>query len=577
MKQFAEFCLDTAEECLWRDGARIELAPKPFAVLRYLVDKAGHLVTHDELLDALWPNTYVQPQVLRTYMLDLRRILGDDAREPRFIESLPKRGYRFIAAVRETNGAKTASEGQPASPPRILVGRDMELRLLAEHLARAQGGRRQIVFLNGEAGAGKTALIEAFCRDGQTVHNARVGLAQCLQGFAARQDYYPVLEALGQICATADEREQVARAAPGWMRVSATGDTIGAGTRSPGDLCAALETLAQERPLVLVFEDVQWADDATLELISALARRRGAARLLVLASIAQPCPLSSQRLRALTQDLTMRRLASEVPLSRLGKAALAKLLAARLNADALPAALIDLIHMRSEGNALFAIALLDHFVAEGLLTRQYGEGGWQLRGEFEEIETSVPRELAEMIELELERLDAREQQLLEAGSLISIAFPAWAVAAALGQDLAETEERCEELARRFALFKRAGVDELPDGTQSNFYAFRHGLYREALYQRQPAARRAERHVRIAERLLSLFPGREELIADQAAMHFEAACDWRRAAEVLRLGEQRARARNAEPIAKELQRRAERAAQQWKTRRVDGTLSLVPCD
>lgn len=577
MKQFAEFCLDTAEECLWRRTARIELAPKPFAVLRYLVEKAGHLVTHDELLDALWPETYVQPQVLRTYMLDLRKVLGDDAREPRFIESIPKRGYRFIASVQETHGPAILPESRSTPQSGALVGREAELRILAEHLQRADDGTRQMLFLKGEAGIGKTALVEAFCRNAETNHNALVGLAQCLQGLAARHDYYPVLEALDLICRKSDEREILTRKAPGWIRaLNNDGDLDGAG-RSPGDLCAALEALAQKRPLVLVFEDVQWADEATLELISALGRRRGAAKLLVLASFTQPFPLTSKSLRALTQDLAIRRLACELTVSRLGKASLTKLLKTRLNAQALPTAFTDLIYMRSEGNALFAVTLLDHFVAEGLLTPDCHDGEWKLRGPLEQIETSVPRELAEMIELELERLEAREQRLLEAASLINIAFPAWAVAAALEQDPAETEEACEELSRRFALFKRAGVDELPDGTQSNFYAFRHGLYREALYQRQPAARRAERHVRIAERLRSLFPGREDLIADQAAMHYEAACDWRRAAEILRLGEQRARARNAEAEAKALQQRAEYAAQQWKTRRLDGTLSLVPCD
>ena len=83
MKQFASFRLDTGNECLWRDGVRIALQPKPFAVLRYLVENPGRLITHDEMLDALWPETYVQPQVLRTYMLELRKILGDDAAQPR--------------------------------------------------------------------------------------------------------------------------------------------------------------------------------------------------------------------------------------------------------------------------------------------------------------------------------------------------------------------------------------------------------------------------------------------------------------------------------------------------------------
>src|SRR5246500_5989260 len=124
MKRFGCFQLDAANECLWCDGKQVPLAPKPFAVLRYLVENPGRLITHDELLDALWPETYVQPQVLRTYMLELRKVLGDDAASPRFIQTLPKRGYCFVAPVVE--GAETrnapfpviASQSKtPAIPP----------------------------------------------------------------------------------------------------------------------------------------------------------------------------------------------------------------------------------------------------------------------------------------------------------------------------------------------------------------------------------------------------------------------------------------------------------------------------
>lgn len=75
------------------------LMPKPFAVLKHLVQHQGHLVTQDELLDAVWPDSYVQPEVLRRYILEIRRVLGDRAQTPRFIETLPKRGYQFIAPV----------------------------------------------------------------------------------------------------------------------------------------------------------------------------------------------------------------------------------------------------------------------------------------------------------------------------------------------------------------------------------------------------------------------------------------------------------------------------------------------
>src|SRR5450755_175038 len=116
MKQFDTFELDTSNECLWRNGVQIALPPKPFAVLRYLVENPGRLVTHDELMEALWPETYVQPQVLRTYMLDLRKVLGDDAGQPRFIQTVPKRGYCFVAPVKDLPGTHVCQPQGAAAP-----------------------------------------------------------------------------------------------------------------------------------------------------------------------------------------------------------------------------------------------------------------------------------------------------------------------------------------------------------------------------------------------------------------------------------------------------------------------------
>src|ERR1039458_2143692 len=142
MKQFGCFRLDTGNECLWREEEQIALPPRTFMVLRYLVEHPGRLITHDELLDALWPETYVQPQVLRTYMLELRKLLGDDAAEPRFIQTLPKRGDCFVAAVCEGAepergaGPSHARDGARAITKGI-VGRDEELDRLLQQMALA--------------------------------------------------------------------------------------------------------------------------------------------------------------------------------------------------------------------------------------------------------------------------------------------------------------------------------------------------------------------------------------------------------------------------------------------------------
>jgi len=99
MKSFKAFCLDTSNHLLLRNGDRVSLAPKAFDVLAYLVEHAGQVVTQDEIFEALWSETYVNPEVLRKYILEIRKALGDRPDNPEFIETLPKRGYRFVAPV----------------------------------------------------------------------------------------------------------------------------------------------------------------------------------------------------------------------------------------------------------------------------------------------------------------------------------------------------------------------------------------------------------------------------------------------------------------------------------------------
>jgi len=106
MKLFKTFRLDTANHLLWRDGNRVPLAPKAFDVLAYLVEHAGQVVTQDEIFDALWSETYVNPEVLRKYILEVRKSLGDRPDNPEFIETVPKRGYRFVAPVLEESAAE---------------------------------------------------------------------------------------------------------------------------------------------------------------------------------------------------------------------------------------------------------------------------------------------------------------------------------------------------------------------------------------------------------------------------------------------------------------------------------------
>jgi len=199
MKVFLPFRLDTINQCLWRtaeNGARerITLKPMAYSILEYLVNHPGRLVTREELLDAVWRDTHVQPEVVKRHIFDLRQALGDDSKTPAFLETVPRRGHRFIATVQDEE-----CNSSPAPARVTLVGRDGPLSELENYLRLAMAGQRQIVFVTGEPGIGKTALVDEFqCRAAQSV-SLRMKAGQCVEGYGGKEAYYPVLEALGSL------------------------------------------------------------------------------------------------------------------------------------------------------------------------------------------------------------------------------------------------------------------------------------------------------------------------------------------------------------------------------------------
>src|SRR5215813_15510924 len=134
MKVFRPFRLDSANYCLWRSDERVAITPKAFDLLRYLVDRPQQLVTQNEILEALWPKTYVNPEVVKKYILELRKVLGDNADRPLFIETAPKRGYRFVAPVSEEATATSSDAAADANPQ--VVGRQVGLVKLDECLGK---------------------------------------------------------------------------------------------------------------------------------------------------------------------------------------------------------------------------------------------------------------------------------------------------------------------------------------------------------------------------------------------------------------------------------------------------------
>ncbi|MEA3214521.1 MAG: hypothetical protein QOJ19_677 [Acidimicrobiia bacterium] len=552
MKLFPPFRLDTVNECLWRSseaGAdeRLLLTPKSFEVLRYLVEHAGRLVSQRELLDAVWPDAFIEPQAVKKQIFDLRRVLDDPPRDPRFIETLPRRGYRFIATVEDSALHPSAVSAPPLTHP--LVGRDGALAELRHHLRKAMAGERQIVFITGEPGIGKTSLAEEFQRQTAAREpSVRIARGQCVEGFGSKEPFYPVLEALGQLCRGPDGAaflDALAKQAPTWLlqfpgllrreqQEALQRETLGATSeRMLREMVEVLEKIASLNPLLLIFEDLHWVDYSTVDLISGLARHRTSAKLMLIATYRPvDAALSGHPLAILKPDLLARQFGHELEIPPLSRPEVVQYLGADASARDVPAGLAALVHRHSEGNPLFMIAVLEHLSARGLIKRS--NGSWQLRRPLSTVDLEIPESLRQVIESQVAQLSPEDQRILEVASIAGVSFTPLVSAATGLLDPENFEERCDALARRHHLLRIADTDALPGGDIAQRYEFQHALYREVLYRRQAPARRAMLHRRLGERLAAIYGPKQDDMAQALAHHFEEGYDCQQAVKYLRL-------------------------------------------
>ena len=552
MIEFLAFRLDTVNQCLWRrtDGGeeeRIRLPPRPFALLRHLVENPGRLVTEDEILAAVWPKLYVQPESIKTQLHQIRKVLGDDPKNPRYIETLPRRGHQFIAPVRQGPAADSAV--QKRSTQGNVVGRELESSQLRDSLRGALRGERQVVFVTGEPGIGKTTLVDEFQRQALIdVPALRIGRGQCIEAFGGTEAYYPFLEALGQLCVrsgAASIVETLASQAPTWLvqfpallterhRQVLRQEILGATReRMVRELGTALETITAEAPLLLVLEDLQWGDHSTIDLISALARRRLPGRLMLITTSRPTDLLSADHpLKELKQDLLVRQLCHQIALEPLAEAQVAEYVRDASPQSSSPNGLAELVYRHSGGNPLFMVATLDHLAQRGFIAKE--NDSWKLTAPLEELDVGVPDTLRQLIETQIERLSKEEQRALEVASLQGATFSPGICAAVINAEAETYESLYNSMAQRRRIVRTAGIQRHADGSISSRYEFLHALYREVLYRRQAPVRRANLHQRIGERLEILYSQQLRELGSALAHHFEQSADWPRTVKYLQL-------------------------------------------
>src|SRR5687768_1014013 len=397
----------------------------------------------------------------------------------------------------------SALTSPPSRPP--LVGRDRELALLRDRLAAAQGGRGSLVLIGGEAGIGKTALAGA-AGDEATAAGARVLVGHCYDR-TETPPYGPWRE-IGR-------RVQALPAAPLVPRFDdATRQT---------DLFAQvrdfLVALTAQRPLVLVLEDLHWADSASLDLLRFVARGIDEVPLLLVATYRAREIDRRHPLAALVPLLVREAPTERLGLRPLDTAAAQELVRARhdLAEPALQRLSAYLIE-RTEGNPLFLTELLRSLEEERLIERI-------ARGAFAQAiaQTPVPLLLRQIVDDRLSRLSDETAALLTIAAVAGQEVPLAVWGAVAGTD----EEILLAAAERAEAAHLVTASARGDGIR-----FTHALIRDVLYEDVPALRRGRIHRQVAETLIA-FPSPDP---DTVAYHLQQAGDERAAAWLVRAGE-----------------------------------------
>jgi DNA-binding winged helix-turn-helix (wHTH) protein/predicted ATPase len=543
---FTPFRLDPTDGRLWRQDKEVPLRPKAFAVLCYLVEHAGRLVRRDELVQAVWGPTRVSEGVVRVCIRAIRRALGDEPQEPRFIDTVGRQGYRFIAPLTTSPSHVSSPEFRvPSSDtqPSILVGRESELVQLQHWLDKAAQDQRQIVFVTGEPGIGKTTLIDTFLRQAAVQTGVWVARGQCVEHYGPGEPYMPVLAAMEQLyrAGTADVLlDLLRRYAPLWLAQMPSflgsaelpdlqGRVAGATReRMLREMATFLEALTVEATLVLALEDLHWSDLATMTLLAYLAQQREPARLLIVGSYRSADLTDEHPLHALVQECRVHGQSHDITLTGLSGPAVTQYVQERLAASGVPAQLSEVLYERTDGHPFFLASLIDELVREGILRVEDSRVMWQ--GELARLHARLPESVRDFFAQRRSRVTAEEEQVLMVASVAGLEFSSALVADVLALDIATVEERCEGLVRRRRFLRRAGISVWPDGTEAARYGFEHALCQQLWHEQSAPTRHRQWHRQLGERLERAYGEQTGEIAATLAVHFTEGRDYWRAAQ-----------------------------------------------
>jgi DNA-binding winged helix-turn-helix (wHTH) protein/tetratricopeptide (TPR) repeat protein len=504
---------------VYRGHRRVRLSAKPLEVFRVLLARSGRVVSKAELLATAWPEAVVSEWALTTCIHELRQALGDDSRRPRFIETIHRRGYRFIGPI----AGKGYDAGDPSMLPEAgsgagvpLVGRRTELGRLQQAMERARQGLACAVLLSGEAGVGKTRLVEELQADARRA-GALALLGQCHESeqvlpYCPWRDVLrpegPIAQAMSWPSLAPAWRGELARlwpelGAPGPRRALTSTDHL----RLFEAVARLVRSLAAPQPVVLIFEDLHWADEMTLRLLAALPRRLSGARALLVGTVRDEERQASTWLPRLLRELRRERLLESILLAPLSRADTWSLARAVAGGRDLPALREERLWAASRGNALIVVETV----------RALREG----TAPTVDSELPVPACVEDLIMARLERLSPHAQGLLDVAAVIGREFDVDLLGRAAAVARPEAARGLEDLVRGRLLSARGDL-----------FDFTHEQIRDVVSRRILPPRRRVLHAGIASALEERHARDPQAVVGALAYHYLEAHLWGKAVPYL---------------------------------------------
>ncbi len=512
---FGDFELDDTIFELRRGDQQVQLRPQALDVLLLLVRARDRVVTREELLDEVWPGTVVSPTALAQAILAARRALGDDPDEPHVIQTVRARGYRFILPVVEAKeSARVPAAGAVESAGQgELVGRAEPLGALEGLSREARAGRGGVALVTGETGAGKTRLVTELATRAAAAGD-RVVSVRCHDKTAA-PPLWPFIQALRELARDPEVGAELARHADLAALLDATPVVSVGGDESAqaefrlfDAMARFVRGIAARRPLLLVLDDMQWADEGSLALTKLVARELGAAAALLVLVYRSASGAPDSALARTMGALARADARRAVVLGGLSREDVARLAALR-HGRALSDDAVTRIFDKTDGNPLLVTQLL-HGV------RQDSSDGAVAGATSAMLSTDVMRDA---IALHIGDLGPACAQMLGVAAVLGRTFTIAALAGTSGVDAATLLPLLDEAIAARVVAKVAGGAA---ATRAGEHRFVHALVRDVLYRRLAIAERVRLHVAAGDAILSRTPSPEGEALDAVAGHFAEA-------------------------------------------------------